>query len=325
MPPLGPLTGEVARGLDEARPLNPTTTGQAGPGHDSAGSSASLKLKAPAKINLTLAILGKRSDGFHEIESLVLPVALYDELVLEDTPEEQIRLSCDDPSLPEGPDNLVYRAAECLRRRYGHHRGVRVQLAKRIPARAGLGGGSSDAASTLIGLNELWRLGLTFAELASVAAELGSDVPLFVHGGPSIIRGRGEQVEPIRLVWPGRIVLVVPPFGMNTGEVYRHWRATDAPPRSADEVLRAHRSGDDLDGLLFNMLEEPAFTIEPRLAALRARLVELGAPRVRMSGSGAAMFALFPDASRAEDFAASADRHLQADVYVVRATQCEHL
>lgn len=286
---------------------------------------AEIELHAPAKINLTLAVLGKRSDGFHDIESIVMPVALYDRLLVRDGPNGGIDLSCSDPSLTEGPDNLVHRAARLLRQRAGQNRGACLELTKRIPVGAGLGGGSSDAAVTLIGLNELWRLGLTRSELAGIAAELGSDVPLFLTAGPSIIRGRGERVEPIRLDWSGRIVLVAPRFGMNTAEVYRRWRPTDRIPRPTDEVVRELQDGRKWDALLFNMLEEPAFSVEPRLAELHAKLAELGAPGARMSGSGSTMFALFDEPDEASACATRVRSDLDVDVHVLQTTtKCEH-
>jgi len=286
--------------------------------------STSVKLRTPAKINLTLAVLGKRPDGFHEIESVVMPVGLYDHLALSDGPEAGIHLSCDNPALPTGPENLVYRAAERLAERHGRHRGVQIELTKRIPAGAGLGGGSSDAAATLVGLDRLWRLGLARSELTELAADLGSDVPLFLHPGPAIIGGRGERVEPVELDWPGWIVLVIPPFGMSTAEVYRGWQAGEAPPQSASEVVQAVRDGQPLDGLLYNMLEPPAFAVEPQLGALHAELLALGAPAARLTGSGAALFALFDACNAATAFAEQASRQLGLETHVVRTIECEH-
>ena len=284
-----------------------------------------VNVRTPAKINLTLAVLDRRPDGYHEIESLVTPVGLYDDLSLRDLGDGQIRLVCDGLAVPTGPENLVYRAAERLADRTPSRPGVEIRLTKRIPIGAGLGGGSSDAAATLVGLNRLWDLGLDRSTLAAVAADLGSDVPLFLDGGSVVIRGRGERVEPVELGWSGWVVLVVPPFGMSTAAVYERWEPVGSPPRSADEVVRAGSSGKGLDELLFNMLERPAFALEPRLAGLHAGMIAMGAPRVRMSGSGATLFALFDEAGPAESFAAEVTQRLGVDAHMVRTTTCEHL
>jgi 4-diphosphocytidyl-2-C-methyl-D-erythritol kinase len=292
---------------------------------DRTESPNSIELKTPAKINLTLAVLGKRPDGFHDIESLVVPVGLYDDLEVSDSPDGQIHLTCDDPALPTNADNLAYQAAELLASRASARSGVRMRLTKRIPVGAGLGGGSSDAAAALVGLNRLWQLGLNRSALAGVAAELGSDVPLFVADGAVITRGRGERIERVRLDWVGCIVLIVPPFAMSTAEVYQQWQGGSRPPRTALEIIEACRSGQNLDGLLYNMLEEPAFALEPRLAELHAKTARLGAPGVRMTGSGSALFALFDRQDEGTSFAAQVTQQLGVDVHVVSTTECEHL
>lgn len=281
---------------------------------------ASIRLRAPAKINLTLAVLGKRPDGYHEIESLVLPTSLHDELEIVEANEPGVNLRCDDPSIPTGRENVIIQAAERLVARCDEHRGASIRLTKRIPVGAGLGGGSSDAAATLIGLNRLWRLGLSTTDLAGIAAEVGSDVPLFLTGGPVVIRGRGEQVRPCALGWLGWIVLIIPPFGLSTAAVYRQWRPGPSPPHSAAEVVESIRSGQPIGGLLYNMLEAPAFAVEPRLANLHARLTALGAPNLRMSGSGSALFALFEKPEPAEKFAGRAACEAEVTVHVMRTT-----
>ncbi|HET6882039.1 MAG TPA: 4-(cytidine 5'-diphospho)-2-C-methyl-D-erythritol kinase, partial [Pirellulales bacterium] len=165
-------------------------------------------------MNLFLEVLGKRADGFHEIETLMYPIDLFDSLVFRDAPHDQVRLTCQTVTsqafrgqssaatalaeqLPIGGDNLVVRAVELVRRRSNVTRGADVRLVKRIPLAAGLAGGSSDAAAALFAANRVWRLGLTLNELASLAAELGSDIPFFLYGGPAVCRGRGEIIEPV--------------------------------------------------------------------------------------------------------------------------------
>ncbi len=292
--------------------------------HEPAASTVPITIQTPAKVNLTLAVLGERPDGFHEIESLIVPVGLYDELALSESSADGIELSCDDPGVPASRDNLVWWAARRLMDRAGVRGGARLRLTKRIPIGAGLGGGSSDAAATLAGLNRLWGLGLDRAELAGLASEIGSDVPFFLHGGAAIVRGRGEHVEPVELHWPGWIVLVVPPFGMETAAVYGRWEPGDPPPRESGEVVAAIQAGEDLGGLLYNMLERPAFAIEPRLTELCAKLRALGGAHVRMSGSGSTLFALFRDPDQAKSFAAQATRQLGVRAVEVQTIHCEH-
>src|SRR5437868_14004366 len=161
--------------------------------------SQPLSLLAPAKVNLFLEVLGQRPDGFHELETLMVAVDLCDRLEFRPDDSGALTLTCDDPGLTCGPDNLVLKAAEQLRRSTKETRGARIHLEKRIPMQAGLGGGWSDAAATLKGLNQLWRLGLADAELARLGAEVGSDVAFFFSPGAAWCTGRGEKVEPVTL------------------------------------------------------------------------------------------------------------------------------
>src|SRR5215470_326371 len=155
---------------------------------------ASVVVLAPAKVNLTLQVIGRRVDGYHELVSWVAPLDLCDELIIDASAGEGVALSCDSPGLESGRSNLVVRAAEALAREAGVEPRLRIQLRKRIPIAAGLGGGSSDAAATIVALNRLWRLGWSRDRLAEIGAEIGSDVALFVIGMPCVIRGRGERV-----------------------------------------------------------------------------------------------------------------------------------
>src|SRR5262249_20761994 len=184
---------------------------------------------APAKVNLYLEVLGKRADGYHEIETLMVSVSLYDTLVFKEDSPGQFVLRCNRPELSTGPDNLVTRAADLLRRHTGCTRGARVRLAKRIPLAAGLAGGSTDAAAALAGLTRLWHLGLPDEERAALGAQLGSDVAFFFATPAAWCTGRGERVLPTPL--PGRLwfVLVCPPFGLSTAEVYRGVKVPEEP------------------------------------------------------------------------------------------------
>ncbi|WP_435007412.1 4-(cytidine 5'-diphospho)-2-C-methyl-D-erythritol kinase [Tundrisphaera lichenicola] len=265
-----------------------------------------LEVQAPAKLNLFLEILGRRPDGYHELESLMVATDLRDTLTFADDPSGQIHLTCDDPALSTGPDNLVVMAAERLRAEAGVTRGARITLRKAIPAQAGLAGGSSDAAATLIGLDRLWDLGASPAMLDELAATIGSDVAFFRQGPCAVCRGRGEIVESRALPVPLHIVLICPPVGVSTAAVYRNLIPPERP-RPIGAVLEALDSGDipSLGRSLFNRLQPVAESLEPSLGAVGEALVNLG-PSLDghlMSGSGSAYFGLARDRDAAEDAA----------------------
>ncbi len=256
---------------------------------------------APAKVNLFLEVLGKRADGYHEIATLMVAIHLYDTLVFRDEPAGILHLECYRRDLATGPDNLVLRAAELLRQRTGCTRGCRVRLVKRIPMAAGLAGGSSDAAATLLGLNRLWELGLKRAELAQLAAELGSDVPFFFHTPAAWCTGRGEIVEPAPAGSMLDLVLLKPGFGLATADVYRHVQVP-AAPRSGEAIRAALASGkpEEIGPLLFNRLQEAAHAVDRRVQAYDERLAALRPAGHLLSGSGSTLFALCHSPTAAE-------------------------
>jgi len=266
-----------------------------------------LEVLAPAKLNLFLEILGKRPDGYHDLESLMVTVDLYDTLTLVDDPSGEVTLRCDDPSLPTGPDNLVIKAAQRLKESSGTTRGVAITLNKAIPAQAGLAGGSSDAASTLIGLDRLWDLQSSPETLDQIAASVGSDVAFFRQGPVAVCRGRGEIVEPWPIFEPLHFVLVCPPVGVSTAAVYRNVVLPETP-RGVGEVLEALELGDltKLGRSLFNRLQPVAERLEPSLGAVEAALAGLVGPLLNgslMSGSGSAYFGLASDRDAAVEAA----------------------
>jgi len=270
------------------------------------GDGGGVEVLAPAKLNLFLEILGRRDDGYHEIESLMVTVDLFDTLTFADDPSGRIELVCDDPTLPTGPENLVVRAAERLRSVSGSDRGARITLSKSIPAEAGLAGGSSDAAATLAGLDRLWDLKMPANRLDELAATIGSDVAFFRHGPCAVCRGRGEVVEPRGLPIPLHFVLVCPPIGSRTAEVYRNL-IPPGRPRPIGAILEALEAGDAprLGRELFNRLQPVAETLAPPLGDVRDALVGLG-PSLDghlMSGSGSAYFGLARDRDAAEEAA----------------------
>ena len=261
----------------------------------------SLVVAAPAKINLFLEIRGKRPDGYHDLESLMVAVNLFDTLELTARCDGAIELSCDPPGLSTGPDNLVYKAAERLRSRANREElGAAIHLTKRIPMQAGLAGGSSDAAATILGLNQLWNLNLSYSELAAVAAEVGSDVAFFLALPAGWCTGRGELVSPEASSRSFDVVLVCPPVGLSTVEVYR---ALQVPSVPVDGIAAraAFRAGDPdaLGAALFNRLQPPAVHLAPAVETVYRRLAGLKPAGCLMSGSGSAVFALCRDSHEA--------------------------
>ncbi len=238
-----------------------------------------LELLAHAKLNLVLRVVGVRPDGYHLLQSLMVAVDLADELHLELVPEG-IELLCE-PELGPAEENLAYRAAQLLAGRTRH--GVRIVLSKKIPVGAGLGGGSADAAATLAGLNLLWQLNLSPAELQGLAAQLGADVPFFLGPSPAWVEGVGERVQPAEVELPPAFVLVVPPFGCPTPAVYRAYdrlglgfARAGPPPRGATAWV--------------NDLWPAAVVVRPELVRLRAQVERLTGRRAHLSGSGSALF-----------------------------------
>jgi len=251
---------------------------------------------SPAKINLYLRIAGKRPDGYHELETVMLPLDFGDTMTFEARPAG-IELVCDDPRLPADETNLVVRAAKLL-----GAGGAKITLQKRTPLAAGLGGGSSNAATTLqvLGRQE------SPARLHELAAQLGSDINFFLAGGAAICRGRGERVEPIPCKLSATILLINPGFGISTKWAYESWaqaaKHLTAPPPEVSLVARA-LAEDDVAGLgrlLFNSLEAPSIRKYPVLELLKETMRECGAAGAMMSGSGATVFGLFAERAAAE-------------------------
>jgi len=252
-----------------------------------------MQLFAPAKINLSFEIKARRDDRFHEIETLMAPISLADRLTIERSAEPEIDFSCDDSSLAGG-DNLVLKAAELFLRRTNATGGLKIQLEKKIPHGAGLGGGSSDAASTLLGLNDLFGTPLDQATLTGLAAQIGSDVPFFLAGSAAICRGRGELVSPLKLERKLDLLLVKPDFGVPTPWAYANWK-------DSRELPGVDYAAQEFCGMRFvNDLERPVFEKFTLLAHLKTWLrqqPEVGA--ALMSGSGSTLFAVLRDATDA--------------------------
>lgn len=305
------------------------------------GIVTSVTVFSPAKINLFLAITGRRADGFHDLVSVVAPVSLGDELRIEFLDAgAPFELSCRDASVPSDASNLVMRAAEAFREASGWRRGARFFLEKKIPAGAGLGGGSGNAAAVLRALNDAAGCPLDEARLAMVAAGIGSDCALFLHGAPVVMRGRGERVECLptgaaRRLSGRRVLIFKPDVSIGTAWAYRQLaaRAPEGylPSEKAETRLAAWIDGAEAgaagaEDLLFNNMEPPAFEKFVALPVLLARVRERFGVAAGMSGSGSACFALLredaPDAARVEtvrEMSAVVREAWGADAFVVEA------
>ena len=266
-----------------------------------------VEIQAPAKINLFLEVLAKRPDGYHEIETLMTRVGVFDTLAFAATDNPEILLSCrwasgqaaEPGDLPPPEKNIVFKAASLLQQRSGCSRGAAITLVKRIPSAAGLGGASSDAAATLVAANLAWQLGWNQERLMELAAELGSDVPFFLGGGSAVCRGRGERIErtgPVHL----QIVIVRPPVGLSTPQVYSRCQPTKRPA-SVEQLQGGLKRGDwnVVKTSLVNRLEEPASQLTPWIGRLRQEFEQAGCDIHQMSGSGSSYFGICRNGSHA--------------------------
>jgi 4-diphosphocytidyl-2-C-methyl-D-erythritol kinase len=261
--------------------------------------SGAISLLAPAKLNISLEVFGRRPDGYHDIRSVMVPVSLYDEVTIEEIPGG-IVLECDDPAVPVNASNTCHRAASLFREHAGVSTGVRVRIRKGIPSRAGLGGGSSDAAATLKGLGVLTGLHLSPEGLLAVASRVGADVPFFTLGSAALVEGFGEALTPIPWKVPFHAVVVKPPFGMATREGYERLRrgpmetpARGRIPSFPDLAALAASVRNDFEGAW-----APA---RPEIARIKACLLAAGALAAGLSGSGSAVFGLFATAQDASE------------------------
>jgi len=268
-----------------------------------------LTVYAPAKVNLVLEVLGKLDD-YHKISSIVQSIDLCDALNFQ--PDEEICFECDEPSLKRG--NLVTRAATLLKESTKCSLGARIELRKHIPWGVGLGGGSSDAAATLLALNELWGLGLPISELVRLASKLGSDVPFFIHKGTALIEGKGEKVTPLPSLSSTCFVLLVPPLPKISGKTKQMYDRLDAAYYTEGHFVQASlsslRQGTAIDpGLMFNVFEKVAFDFFPGLDKYRKTLGEVGAPGVYLAGSGPCLFTFFSGAKKAGELFSRLKKH----------------
>ena len=271
-----------------------------------------LTVPAPAKINLSLRVLRRRDDGFHEIESLMTPLpGLADHITLSDAATDTFPFSCSDPSLEAGEGNLVVKAIRAFEKASGMEVKCAVHLEKHIPHGAGLGGGSSDAANTLLALNDWYDSPVDDETLVKIAGEIGSDVPFFLLGGPGMVRGRGEIIEAAPEHAPLPVLLLKPSFGVATPDAYKRWQDSEWLPgldRSADR---------EVEGItLINDLERPVFAKHRFLAELVDWLENQPECRAaQLCGSGSTVFAVLADPAEGEELASRARKQVDSGLW----------
>jgi 4-diphosphocytidyl-2-C-methyl-D-erythritol kinase len=263
-------------------------------------------VQAPAKINLSLLIAGKRPDGYHELETIMAKIDWSDEVLIQPGMRGGIELACQGPEwAPQGKDNLVYRAAELILARCGQRPDIRLTLVKNVPAGTGLGSASSDAAATLMGLNEYLHLGLTAESMADMAGQLGSDVAFFLNGPLALGTGRGEKIKALVRSFPFTAMLILPSLSVSTKEVYAHYVHDQALYERWRRQIDGHMRTDRIDlvaRLCANMLQPTCFRLFAELAKLKGAIESLGVGPLCLSGSGSSMFAILDgrDIERAE-------------------------
>lgn len=277
-----------------------------------------ITVEGNAKINLTLDILGKRPDGFHEVAMVMQSVSLHDTLTFEKIPEG-IELTLDVPGLEADEKNLAWRAAALLLREKNVRGGVRIDLTKRIPIAAGLAGGSADAAAALRGVNALYDLGLTLPELCAYGAKLGSDIPFCLMGGTMLATGRGEILKELPAVPSFWVVLIKPKISVSTAWAYQNYDAHGAEKHPENAAVCEKIAAQDRKGIasiLCNVLESVTIKKYPVIAQYKDWLLKKGAMASMMSGSGPTVFGLFADKTAAEEAAAALRGQTDADIFV---------
>ena len=283
---------------------------------------SSLKLLSPAKVNLFLRILGKRPDGYHELQSLVQPVSLFDEISLSVEPGEGISLSPSGREMPSGRDNLAVAACNLYLEAAEVREKVSIGIKKNIPLGAGLGGGSSNAAAVLVGLNKVLRK-FTDGELLRMAASLGADVPFFIRSTSSFVEGVGERVEVLSDFPLFHYVILFPGKNLSTREVYGRWKSPEHSPEKVKSasLVKQFRRG---DFPVENGLSEAVFGIFPDILSLREIFRSLGVRSVLVSGSGSSVFSVFRKQGEAEEIYEYLRTSSEFDVFLARGIKGWH-
>ena len=278
-----------------------------------------LYVKAPAKINLTLDVLYKRPDNYHEVEMIMTTVDLSDRIGLENREDGLIKIISADRFVPDDDRNFAYQAAKLLKDTYGIEHGVSITIEKQIPIAAGLAGGSSDAAATLRGLNELWNLNLSVDKLAELGAKIGSDVSFCVYGGTALATGRGEIIQEIAAPPACWVVLAKPKVGVSTAEIYGGLKVDEVIHPNTQQMMKAIELNDYelMCQSVGNVLESVTLKLYPEVITLKEQMQRFGADAVLMSGSGPTVFGLVDTEARVSRIY-NGLRGFCDDVFVVR-------
>ncbi|WP_113885343.1 MULTISPECIES: 4-(cytidine 5'-diphospho)-2-C-methyl-D-erythritol kinase [Cytobacillus] len=257
-------------------------------------------VKAPAKINLSLDVLHKREDGYHEVEMIMTTIDLADRLELTLLDKDEIKIVSHNRFVPDDQRNLAYQAAHLLKERFQVKKGVSITIEKAIPVAAGLAGGSSDAAAALRGLNKLWDLGLSLDELAEIGTEIGSDVSFCVYGGTALARGRGEKIQQLPAPPTCWVILAKPFIGVSTADVYRRLDVDQVQHPNTAGMVEAINAGsyDHVCRNMGNVLEDVTLNMHPEVLQIKDQMKRFGADAVLMSGSGPTVFGLVHHDSR---------------------------
>ncbi|WP_280772199.1 4-(cytidine 5'-diphospho)-2-C-methyl-D-erythritol kinase [Salipaludibacillus daqingensis] len=283
-------------------------------------------VKAPAKINLTLDVVGKRDDGYHDVEMIMTTVDLADRIQLMLIEEDQIQVEVNIGHVPNDKHNLAYQAARLLKDQFSIKSGVKIYIHKNIPVSAGLAGGSTDAAAVLRGLNDMWSLGLSLEELAEIGLKIGSDVPFCVHGGTAVARGRGEILSFLPSPPPCWVVLAKPPKGVSTKSIYQRLNLEGMKHPDTEGMIQAieehHFQG--ICQRLENVMETATFELAPEVKNIKQRLIQFGAEGTVMSGSGPTVFSLTSSESKAYRLY-NGLKGFMDNVFVVRLLGNRHL
>lgn len=279
-----------------------------------------LRLNAYAKVNLGLSVLRRRDDGYHEVETVLHTIGLHDEITLREI-GEGVKVVADSEAVPTGPDSLIYRAAAILREEHKVQRPVEIEIKKRIPIAAGLGGGSADAAVTLMGLCQMWKLRIDGRTLLALAGRLGSDVPFFLGGGAAVARGRGERVQPLPPLPATWVVLARPRFPVLTEWAYQQIRPNEIVRRP--DITRlidavSHRDVPAVGRLLANVFEEVIAARHPVVTEIKAQILRGEAYGAAMSGTGPSVFGLMANEAAARRVAETLNGLDSLDVFVTR-------
>ena len=258
--------------------------------------------KAPAKINLAIDVLSKRPDGYHEVSLIMQSVSLWDVIELKTINENKIIVTANSELVPEGTQNIVYKAAELIKNRYNIKSGVKIEIEKNIPVAAGLGGGSTDAAATIVLLGKAWKLGMSRTEILDIAESLGSDIPFCLKGGTALAEGLGEKITPLKPMPDCFILLAKPDINISTKKVYEGLDINKIEKRPDIAGMMEAIDKGELEKLaekFCNVLENVTIKICPLIFKIKQKLIEYGALGSAMSGSGPTVFGIFNDQKKA--------------------------